>query len=734
MNYRKSLFITLLSVSVLGTATNANVFADQQSEKPGVTQPAKSNEKGATTASSSSAKTPAVKAAEPTKQTGKAAQKNVTITLNPYVVGRSLNITGSYDGTNAVYLRAEVNGQKKALVSSKELASGKINYYVGNLKATDKAEIVLFNKDYQEIGRQQVTIKEPVKTQITLEPYVVGRSLNITGNYNGTNAVYMRAEVNGQKKGLVSSKGLTSGKISYYVGNLKATDKAEIVLFDKNYQEIGRQQVSFTEPVKTVVTLDKYVVGTSTTISGTYNGTNAAYMQAVVNGKKEALVQSKELASGKINYYVGKLNTGDKAEIVLFDKNYQEIGRQQVTIEGPAQVSMTLDKYIIGRSTNVTGTYNGTDAKFIRTEVNGKKEALVQSKELASGKINYYVGNLKAGDNVVIVLFNNKYEEIGRQQVTLVEPVPIKFTLDNYVLGDSNSITGTYDGTNAVYMQAEVNGKKEALVKSKELASGKINYYVGELKETDKAEIILFDKNYQEIGRQQVNIVKPAQVKMTLNNYDIGKSTAITGTYEGTNAVYMQAIVNGQAKDLKTSKELEAGKINYNLSGLKQTDNVQIVLYNKGHQEIGRQVVPFSVNQVFYFNGVHLGNESSDTRVTLTAKNQHVVIQEVLPAGHTAQVHPGFGSQFYFSIAIKNPQGQWITHLNWSGDYWSGHVVNGSYDVPNGSTVQISHREASTRFNTNDNSALKNKAGITYTYKMENNRLVLVGVSQDYLA
>lgn len=473
MNYRKSLFITLLSVSVLGTATNANVFADQQSEKPGVTQPAKSNEKGATTASSSSAKTPAVKAAEPTKQTGKAAQKNVTITLNPYVVGRSLNITGSYDGTNAVYLRAEVNGQKKALVSSKELASGKINYYVGNLKATDKAEIVLFNKDYQEIGRQQVTIKEPVKTQITLEPYVVGRSLNITGNYNGTNAVYMRAEVNGQKKGLVSSKGLTSGKISYYVGNLKATDKAEIVLFDKNYQEIGRQQVSFTEPVKTVVTLDKYVVGTSTTISGTYNGTNAAYMQAVVNGKKEALV------------------------------------------------------------------------------------------------------------------------------------------------------------------------------KSKELASGKINYYVGELKETDKAEIILFDKNYQEIGRQ---------------------------------------------------------------------------------------VVPFSVNQVFYFNGVHLGNESSDTRVTLTAKNQHVVIQEVLPAGHTAQVHPGFGSQFYFSIAIKNPQGQWITHLNWSGNYWSGHVVNGSYDVPNGSTVQISHREASTRFNTNDNSALKNKAGITYTYKMENNRLVLVGVSQDYLA
>ena len=721
MNYKKSLFITLLSVSVLGATTTTHVFAEQN-DKTGVSAPAK----------------PAVQA--PQNNTNKVAAtatpatQNVTITLDKYIVGRSLRITGTYDGTNAVYMRSEINGQKGALVTSKELATGKISYYVGNLKSTDKAEIVLFDKEYHEIGRQSVSFTEPVKTTIKLDNYIIGRSTSITGTYEGGQATYVRAEVDGQKKTLVPAKELASGKINYYIGKLAKTDKVDIVLYDKNYQEIGRQAVTLEEPAQVPMKLNNYVIGRSTSITGTYEGSNAKYMQAEVNGQKKALVPSKELASGKINYYIGKLAKTDKVDIVLYDKNYQEIGRQAVTLEEPAQVPMKLNNYVIGRSTSITGTYEGSNAKYIQAEVNGQKKALVQSKELASGKINYYVGNLKSGDKVNIVLYNKDYQEIGRQQVTLVEPVPIKFTLDNYVLGDSNSITGTYDGTNAVYMQAEVNGKKGALVKSKELASGKINYYVGELKATDKAEIILFDQNYQEIGRQQVNIVKPAQVKMTLNNYDIGKSTAITGTYEGTNAVYMQAIVNGQAKDLQTSKELEAGKINYNLSGLKQTDNVQIVLYNKGHQEIGRQVVPFSVNQVFYFNGVHLDNESSDTRVTLTAENQHVVIQEVLPAGDTAQVHPGFGSEFYFSIAIKNPQGQWITHLNWSGDYWSGHVVNGSYDVPNGSTVQISHREASTRFNTNDNSALKNKAGVTYTYKMENNRLVLVGVSQDYLA
>ncbi|PCE02029.1 hypothetical protein CKY11_02455 [Enterococcus hirae] len=633
MNYKKSLFITLLSVSVLGATTTTHVFAEQN-DKTGVSAPAKPTEKAG-----ASVTTPtAGKATTPAKQ-------NVSITLSDYVVGRSLYITGTYNNTNAVYVRAEVNGQKKTLVSSKELASGKVNYYVGNLKATDKAEIILFNKDYQEIGRQQVKITEPVKTQINLEPYVIGRSLNITGNYNGTNAVYMRAEVNGQKKGLVSSKGLTSGKISYYVGNLKATDKADIVLFDKNYQEIGRQQVTFTEPAKTVVTLDKYVVGKSSTISGTYNGTNAVYMQAEVNGKKEAFIQSKGLATGKISYYVGKLNTGDQAEIILFDKNYQEIGRQKVAIDGPAQVLMKLDNYTIGRSTNITGTYNGTDAKYIQAEVNGKKEALVQPKELANGKITYYVGNLKAGSKVAIILYNKDYQEIGRQQVTLVEPVPIKFTLDNYVLGDSNSITGTYDGTNAVYMQA---------------------------------------------------------------------------------------VVNGEAKDLQTSKELETGKINYNLSGLKQTDNVQLVLYNKGHQEIGRQAVSFSVNQVFYISGTTPKGSSSDARLLISTENQHMTVSDnaAIAAGSAIKMNGNFGHNKYFTLTVTGPNGESIYNNIWYGDTWVGtSAVVKSFNVPNGSTVVMYHAEASGRFNTNDNGALKNKAGKTYTYKMENNRLVLVNVA-----
>ncbi|MFS1132862.1 leucine-rich repeat domain-containing protein [Enterococcus hirae] len=173
------------------------------------------------------------------------ADKKVSINLNIYDAGKSDRITGSYNGTNAVYMRAEVNGEKKQIVGSKELAQGKISYYIGNrLKSTDNVDLVLFDKNYKELGRQKLTIKDPVTTVIKLDTYVEGESSSITGSYNGTNAVYVRAEVNGKKDNILKSKELAEGKINYYIGKeLRTSDNVEIVLFDKEYRELGRKQL-----------------------------------------------------------------------------------------------------------------------------------------------------------------------------------------------------------------------------------------------------------------------------------------------------------------------------------------------------------------------------------------------------------------------------------------------------------------------------------------------------------
>ncbi|MGS6445151.1 leucine-rich repeat domain-containing protein [Enterococcus hirae] len=190
--------------------------------------------------------------------------------------------------------------------------------------------------------------------------YNVSTSDRITGSYNGTNAVYMRAEVNGEKKQIVGSKELAQGKISYYIGNqLKSTDNVELILFDKNYKELGRQKLTIKDPVTTVIKLDTYIMGESSSITGSYNGTNAVYVRAEVNGKKESILKSKELAEGKINYYIGKeLKTSDNVEIILFDKDYKELGRKQLKISTMDLIPDPKLKESINRQLGKSPDYN----------------------------------------------------------------------------------------------------------------------------------------------------------------------------------------------------------------------------------------------------------------------------------------------------------------------------------------------------------------------------------------
>ncbi|MEX1447856.1 immunoglobulin-like domain-containing protein [Enterococcus sp. C76] len=262
--------------------------------------------------------------------------KSLEITLDKYIIGATDTIIGTYNDMNAKFLRIEVNGEKKTLISSKALANGQIKYYVGkDLKASDDVQVVLFNQNYQEIGRQKVNLEESIITKLALDNFVAGESHTITGSYNGTNAKYERVEVNGEKKALIASKDLANGQIKYYVGkDLKASDDVQVVLFNQNYQEIGRQRVNLEEPIITKLTLDNFVAGESHTITGSYNGTNAKYERVEVNGEKKALIASKDLANGQIKYYVGKdLKASDDVQIVLFDQNYQEIGRQKLVFK-----------------------------------------------------------------------------------------------------------------------------------------------------------------------------------------------------------------------------------------------------------------------------------------------------------------------------------------------------------------------------------------------------------------
>ncbi|HGV8438736.1 TPA: hypothetical protein I0I20_RS13905, partial [Enterococcus faecium] len=83
MNYKKGMAFLMISTTVLGATgvyTNS-VFAE---ETPGET-------------------------------TNLVEKSAVQLTLDPYTVGKSSTITGSYNGTNGAFIRVEVNGEKKTL-------------------------------------------------------------------------------------------------------------------------------------------------------------------------------------------------------------------------------------------------------------------------------------------------------------------------------------------------------------------------------------------------------------------------------------------------------------------------------------------------------------------------------------------------------------------------------------------------------------------------------------------
>jgi len=223
---------------------------------------------------------------------------------------------------------------------------------------------------------------------------------------------------------------------------------------------------------------------------------------------------------------------------------------------------------------------------------------------------------------------------------------------------------------------------------------------------------------------ETTNLVEKSAAQLTLDPYTVGKSSTITGSYNGTNGAFIRAEVNGEKKALVNPKDLAQGKINYYVGkDLKAGDNVEIVIFDKNYQEIGRQKVTISVEQLFHLNGG--GYQNNFEKILVTVKDHKMNIKDNFVPGYSVTIHSSWGQNIYFSLNVSGPNGESIYQKKWKGgDLVSGGHNLGTYDIPEGSTLVIYHAEgqAHNKFYTNDDAELKPKAGNTYTYKMEDNR------------
>ncbi|MEX1447852.1 putative mucin/carbohydrate-binding domain-containing protein [Enterococcus sp. C76] len=196
--------------------------------------------------------------------------------------------------------------------------------------------------------------------------------------------------------------------------------------------------------------------------------------------------------------------------------------------------------------------------------------------------------------------------------------------------------------------------------------------------------------------------------------------------------MYIRAEINGEKQQIYKSSDLAQGKISYYIGkNLKATDNVEIVLFNKDYEEIGRKNVVFSVEQTFDIKGnaSRWFGSSRQEKLLITFRDNKMHIKENYNGqGWGTPMHSYYYThRTYFSLNVTSVDGNVIYNHIWLGDSKVGAADLGTYDIPENSVITMYHAEGtSNKFGTSDDKDLKLTSGHTYTYKMEKNHLVFV--------
>ena len=231
-------------------------------------------------------------------------------------------------------------------------------------------------------------------------------------------------------------------------------------------------------------------------------------------------------------------------------------------------------------------------------------------------------------------------------------------------------------------------------------------------------------------------VVNKVAVQITLDNYVVGTSTTITGSYDGTNATYMRAEVNGVKQALIPSKDLATGNISYYIGkGLKTTDTVQLVLFDKDYKEIGRQNVPMSITQKITLRGV--GTEYAQIgpmylnyqdKIYITTIDQKINIVTPSPdSGYLIPVHEHYGTDIFMSMDVIGPNGEKLFSKAYKGiDRIPLATTLFSGDLKNGGRLVIYNADKWRVITDNLSLPSSTEASIKVTYEMRDNRLVQI--------
>ncbi|MBC1800178.1 immunoglobulin-like domain-containing protein [Listeria booriae] len=375
---------------------------------------------------------------------------------------------------------------------------------------------------------------------LTASPYQIGTS-NVTGTYTGTELDQITKVVL-LVDGIIVKNGVFNNttKTFQIAANGFVTNtnqRVEVALFHGN-TELKRAPVTVTArpSASYTVTPATYQLGTSN-VTGTYTGTDLDQITKVVllidgvivkNGAFNNTTKTFQVAA---NGFV--TNTNQRVEVALFRGN-TELQRAPVTVTARPSASYTVTPatYQLGTS-NVTGTYTGTDVNQITKVVllvDGvivKNGAFNNTTKVFQIAANGFVNNSR--QRVEVALFNGS-NELKRATVFVTDAYTL--TTATYQIGNAN-VTGSYSGLNT-----EAVTKAVLLVDGVVVKNGALNADTNTFRISasglvtnmrQRVEVALFIGTI-EVKRTPVNVI--GNFTLTPATYQLGTNN-VTGSYTG---------------------------------------------------------------------------------------------------------------------------------------------------------------------------------------------------------
>ncbi|MBC1890729.1 immunoglobulin-like domain-containing protein [Listeria booriae] len=370
-----------------------------------------------------------------------------TVKADEFIVGATNFVTGNFTGSVSK-VAISVNGTVYPAVAV--TGAGKLQYYAKDkiINETDVVKLIGYNSEGTVVATSDVPVAGPesLTGDLTANPknFAISTDSYVKGTFTG-NVKTIALVVNGVESAKVGVLDATNWQ---YYAKGKILAPTDVVLV-KGYNAAGTLvdteaiTVSQNPAGQSTITPAAFKLKTDTYVKGTFNG-SVKYVALKVG---DTVYNKVAVLDGTNWQYYAKDKISDETtpvSIIGYDSTGTQIVTAPVTITPENKSTLTANTYKLGDS-NVTGAYTGS-VKYVAVKIDDTTYSKVPVN--TDGSYQYYIKDKVTNkDNKVTVLGYDSTGAVVAQSAVTIDPgVAPTMTADDFVVGTTKEVTGTFTG------------------------------------------------------------------------------------------------------------------------------------------------------------------------------------------------------------------------------------------------------------------------------------------------